>query len=176
MQSGPSRFAAADAMKKSSRHPGAGLLARVGMLALALLVSGCATLAALEGPATTDQVEADPSNVPGAAQRELAVGVDLYDKGEYVAAIRSLLTSGEIWRGPLETRVTAQKYVAFSHCLLNRPEPCKQSFSDLLRMKPDFELAAAEIGHPLWGAAFKQAKREATASGPADRALAHTSH
>jgi hypothetical protein len=84
----------------------------------------------------------------------------LYDKGDYVQALRALLTAQEIWRAPTETKVTAQKYVAFSHCLLNRPQPCKQSFRDLLRMKPDFELEAAEAGHPLWGAEFKQAKQE----------------
>ncbi len=101
----------------------------------------------------------------GGAQRDLAAGIDLYDKGDYVAAIRTLLTSREIWQAPLPTRVTAHKYVAFSHCLSNRPRPCKQSFSDLLQLQPDFELAAAESGHPLWRDAFRQAKREVGAAG-----------
>lgn len=145
-------------------------VARAGVLAGALLISGCAALGtAADGP---DSAE---------AQRELASGIVLYDKGDYVQAIRTLLTSDEIWRASLATRVAAQKYVAFSHCLSNRPQPCKQSFSDLLRIKPDFELAAAEVGHPLWGAAFRQAQREAGAikaegvAGEAAGTLAHAS-
>lgn len=133
-----------------------------GLLAALVLVSGCATLGnlttAADGASTT---QADAVG----AQRDLAAGIDLYDKGDYVAAIRTLLTSREIWQAPLPTRVTAHKYVAFSHCLSNRPRPCKQSFSDLLQLQPDFELAAAESGHPLWRDAFRQAKREVGAAG-----------
>jgi hypothetical protein len=128
------------------------LLTRAGLVAAALAISGCAHMEPVTG-SVNDGAE---------ARRELDAGVALYDKGDYVNTIRSLLTAKEIWRAPVDTRVTAQKYVAFSHCLLNRPEPCQQSFRDLLRLKPDFELAAAEAGHPMWTAAFKQAKREAT--------------
>jgi hypothetical protein len=165
VEPGSSRAAAADAVKKRARHPGARPLACLGMLAMALGLCGCATPAPLGDTAPAHAAMPD-------TQRDLAAGVDLFDKGDYLAAIRSLLTSEEIWRGPLQTRVTAQKYVAFSHCLLKRPQPCKQSFSDLLRMKPDFELAAAEVGHPLWGAAFREAKREATAASSPQRAVA----
>ncbi len=77
-----------------------------------------------------------------------------------------------IWQASLDLEVTAYKYVAFSHCLLNRPKPCQQSFSDLLRLKPDYELAAAEAGHPQWSSAFKQARQE-TAARPA-QALAQS--
>lgn len=149
--------ATADAAQQRNRHPTPALLVRAGMLAAALALAGCATL----GVPGSSTAAADSSDT-GAAQLELAAGISQYDKGEYVAAIRTLLTSDQIWRGPMDSRVTAQKYVAFSHCLLNRPQPCKQSFSDLLRMKPDFDLAAAEAGHPQWGAAFRQAKREAS--------------
>ena len=144
------------------------LLLRSALLAAATLLSACATLAT-PGAASPDS-PGEPAAVPAAdsaavvadpADLELAAGIALYDQGEYVQAIRSLLTSQWVWVAPLETRVTAQKYVAFSHCLLNRPKPCKSSFSDLLKMKPDFELAAAEAGHPQWSAAFKQAKKEA---------------
>ena len=133
---------------------------KVALVASLLAVTGCAQLN-LAGSAPVDQEQ---------AQRELDAGIALYDKGEYVGAIRSLLTAREIWRAPVQTRVTAQKYVAFSHCLLDRREPCRQSFKDLLRLKPDFELAPAEAGHPQWGAVVARAKREATSAG----ALAQT--
>jgi hypothetical protein len=136
------------------------LLTRAGLVAAALAIAGCAHLETVTGP-VTDAAE---------ARRELDAGIALYDKGDYVNTIRSLLTAKEIWRAPIDTRVTAQKYLAFSHCLLKRPEPCQQSFRDLLKLKPDFELAAAEAGHPMWTAAFKQAKREATEGGRAQLA------
>jgi hypothetical protein len=145
--------------------------ARATLVAAAVALSACATLGTADGSGGTDARGADGGGassggtaaapVAETVDQELAAGIALYDKGEYVQAIRTLLTAQQIWSGPMETRVTAQKYVAFSHCLLNRPVPCKASFSDLLRLKPDFELAAAEAGHPQWGAAFLQAKQEA---------------
>jgi hypothetical protein len=124
------------------------LLRRIALLGAGLAITGCAHF----GTVAVDEAE---------ARRELDAGIALYDQGNYVHAIRSLLTASELWRAPVPMRVTAQKYIAFSHCLLDRPQPCKQSFKDLLRLKPDFELAAAEAGHPQWGTVFAQAKREA---------------
>lgn len=149
------------------------LATRAALLAAAVAVSACATLGTADGGGGTHGHGADGgggASSGGAAaaavvetvDQELAAGIALYDQGEYVQAIRTLLTAQQIWSGPMQTRVTAQKYVAFSHCLLDRPVPCKASFSDLLGLKPDFELAAAEAGHPQWGAAFRQAKQEAT--------------
>ena len=129
---------------------GVGTSMRALLLGAALAITGCAQLDTGAGAAVNAE-----------ARSELDAGIALYDKGDYVGAIRSLLTAKEIWRAPVDTKIIAQKYIAFSHCLLERPEPCKQSFRDLLRLKPDFELAAAEAGHPLWSAAFRQAKREA---------------
>lgn len=166
------RHCRADAAPKAPRTGGGhacggrrrliGQWAGAGLLAALVLVSGCATL----GLPTTAAGEPGTTQVDAAsAERDLAAGIDLYDKGDYVSAIRTLLTSREIWQAPMPTRVTAHKYVAFSHCLSNRPQPCKQSFSDLLQLQPDFDLAAAESGHPLWRDAFRQAKREASAVG-----------
>jgi hypothetical protein len=159
------------------------LRAGVGaMLVATLVVAGCATPRAPAGadaseaaavPAAPDAPQATADLAASAAaheaaQRELLSGIALYDQGRYVDAIRSLLTSQAIWGAAIGTRVTAQKYVAFSHCLLKRPQPCRDAFKDLLRIKPDFELAAAEEGHPQWSEAFRQAKRDAAAA-PAPR-------
>jgi hypothetical protein len=145
------------------RHA-ADLLVRAALAAAVIALSACATVGAPDdnGSTTTTTIPAGASAAT-TGDRELAAGVELYDKGEYVPAIRTLLTAQEIWSGPIETRVTAQKYVAFSHCLLDRPMPCKAAFGELLKMRPGFELSAAEAGHPQWGAAFAQAKQEAAA-------------
>ncbi len=150
----------APARHRQIRAQGAWRRASGACLVIAALLAGCATQ-------ETVPVEDTPGST---AQLELAAGIAAYDAGDYVKAIRLLLTSDGIWRSSLQTRATAQKYIAFSHCLSNRPQPCKQSFSDLLRMKPDFELAAAEAGHPLWGAAFRQAKQEAAGRAGAEAA------
>lgn len=139
-------------------------LARVlvtGATMLALL-GGCATLAG-QSTAGMAGAGAEAAADEAEAKRELATGIELYDKGDYVLALRSLLMAQGIWQASRDLRVTAHKYVAFSHCLLNRPKPCKQSFSDLLALKPDFELSPAEAGHPQWSGAFKHARQEAAA-------------
>jgi len=154
----------------------AGLLAAV--LVVSMVVASCATVHAPGDPAAEAADAAaggsgaptpgagaagDPPATADTARAELATGIALYDKGAYIEAIRSLLTAQGIWHAPLETQVAARKYLAFSHCLLNRPKPCREQFRDLLRIKPDFELSTAEAGHPQWGAAFTEAKREAAA-------------
>jgi hypothetical protein len=138
------------------------LLSRTAALAAAMSMTACASLG---GPA---------ADGPGSeAQQRLAEGIAQFDQGDYVTAIRTLLTSDEIWRASLATQVTARKYVAFSHCLSDRPRLCKQSFAELLRMAPDFRLAAAEAGHPQWGAVFEQARREAGSAPGVSQAVTH---
>ena len=58
------------------------LLRRAGLLAAAIAITGCAQL----GPAAGVADEAE-------ARRELHAGMALYDKGDYVNTIRSLLTA-----------------------------------------------------------------------------------
>jgi len=166
----PARTASAG-RGKPGRAAG-GMLARAALVAAGLAMSACATLQTAGRPDSAGAGAAG-AGAPSAAQHELDAGISLYDAGEYVNAIRSLLTAQAIWHAPIETRVAAQKYVAFSHCLLKRPLPCKASFIDLLRLKPDFELTAAEAGHPQWGTVFTQAQREA-ASPAAKGASART--
>lgn len=97
---------------------------------------------------------------PGPGEQRLAEGVALYDQGKFAAAIRKLQTSREIWADEPATRIAAYKYLAFSHCVLNRRQPCRRAFDALLKLDPGFDLTAAEIGHPLWGPVFRQAKQE----------------
>lgn len=128
-------------------------------LALALL-AGCAAPGATalnDGGAPLEGTEA-------LAQEQLAEGIALYDRGDYIDSLRRLIGSQAIAAGSLSTRVTARKYVAFSQCLLDRPEPCRESFDAILAMDPSFALRPAEIGHPLWGKAYLQAKAAAEQS------------
>lgn len=124
-----------------------------------MLLSGCGALGPLGGVTASDE---------SAARQDLATGVAQYERGEFVGAIRTLLSSQPIWRGPVATRVEAHKVVAFSQCVLGRQAPCRESFAALLQLDPGFKLSAAEAGHPQWGTAFRQARRQASAGTAAD--------
>ncbi|RPH63921.1 MAG: type VI secretion protein [Burkholderiales bacterium] len=94
------------------------------------------------------------------AQQKLADGVALYDKGDFASAIRTL-QSTEIAEGDVETRVRANKYLAFSYCVTQRRALCRRSFDTALRLDDAFELEPVEAGHPVWGPVYAQARKAA---------------
>jgi hypothetical protein len=100
----------------------------------------------------------DDTPSPSAGLQE---GIRLYNDGDYNGAIRRLSTR-DVNNGPLATRLTALKYMAFSYCVTSRPGPCRQAFDRALRLDPSFDLAPGEHGHPLWGPVFTKAKQAAT--------------
>jgi hypothetical protein len=90
----------------------------------------------------------------------LREGIRLYEDGDFNGAIRRL-SARDVNNGPLPTRLTALKYMAFSYCVTSRPAPCRQAFDRALRLDPAFDLAPGEHGHPLWGPVFTKAKQAA---------------
>jgi hypothetical protein len=100
----------------------------------------------------------DDTPAPSAGLQE---GIRLYNEGDYTGAIRRL-SARDVNNGPLATRLTALKYMAFSYCVTSRPGPCRQAFDRALRLDPSFDLAPGEHGHPLWGPVFTKAKQAAT--------------
>jgi hypothetical protein len=100
----------------------------------------------------------DDAPTPSAGLQE---GIRLYNDGDYTGAIRRL-SARDVNNGPLATRLTALKYMAFSYCVTSRPGPCRQAFDRALRLDPSFDLAPGEHGHPLWGPVFTKAKQAAT--------------
>jgi len=102
-----------------------------------------------------------PAPAPAAAAGTgLQEGIRLYNDGDYNGAIRRL-SARDVNNGPLATRLTALKYMAFSYCVTSRPGPCRQAFDRALRLDPSFDLAPGEHGHPLWGPVFTKAKQAA---------------
>lgn len=91
-------------------------------------------------------------------QAALKDGIDLYNNGDYNAAIKRLGTP-EITSGPKATQLAALKYTAFSYCVTSRPTLCRQQFKKALKLDPGFDLAPGEYGHPLWGPVFTRAKK-----------------
>ena len=96
------------------------------------------------------------------AQLALEQGRQRYEQGRYEQALLWLeeaLTLG--LRNPEDT-VEAHKLAAFIACVQSRPGDCRRHFTELLAIDPDFELARAEVGHPMWGPVFSEVKRSAT--------------
>jgi hypothetical protein len=96
----------------------------------------------------------------GQKESGLREGIRLYNEGDFNGAIRRL-SARDVNNGPMNTRLTALKYLAFSYCVTSRPAPCRQAFDRALRLDPSFDLAPGEHGHPLWGPVFTKAKQAA---------------
>jgi hypothetical protein len=99
-----------------------------------------------------------PAPVANADQLALKEGTALYNNGEYNKAI-ARLSAPEIAGGSKATQLAALKYLAFSYCVSSRQVLCRQSFEKAFKLDPAFDLAPGEHGHPLWGPAFKRAKK-----------------
>ena len=141
----------------------------------AMALAGCAELPLLGGKTKggshplarevgqkREQPAARQQEQPSQAERERAAlreGIRRYNDGDFNGAIKQL-SSSDIAKGSLRTRVTALKYTAFSYCVTSRPAPCRQSFEKALRLDPAFELTPGERGHPLWGPVFVEAKSD----------------
>ena len=91
-------------------------------------------------------------------QQDLANGVKEYEDGNYAEASRLLQSSLDQGLSGKSDQVRAHKYLAFIHCVSGRDARCRNEFRAALKIDPAFELAASEIGHPVWGPVFKSVK------------------
>jgi hypothetical protein len=106
-------------------------------------------------PAPSAPAVADAS----ANDRALQTAADAYDRGEFASAIRQLTPL--VNDGALDAvqLLRALKILAFSQCSTNAVTACRQTFERALKADPNFDLLAAERGHPIWGAQFARARR-----------------
>ncbi len=93
----------------------------------------------------------------------LKEGVAMYNNGDYNGAIKRLTSANEIWgaTGSRLVQLEALKYSAFSYCVSGRQLQCRQQFEKALKIDIDFDLAAGEKGHPLWGPVFTKVQKAA---------------
>lgn len=108
------------------------------------------------------KVPPEPSFSPAAtiskAEQLLADGSELYEKGDFKAAIRKLTAARDSFADTSAEMQTSLKYLAFSYCVTGQRSLCKAQFVALLKIAPDFQLSRAEAGHPLWGPVFKDSR------------------
>jgi tetratricopeptide (TPR) repeat protein len=103
--------------------------------------------------------EAKKAAVRGAAQAALKESEELFDKGDFNAAIKKLSNTPEIFQADNDIQIPAYKYLAFSYCVTRRQTQCAENFNKAFSLDPRFELAASERGHPMWGPVYERVKR-----------------
>jgi hypothetical protein len=99
----------------------------------------------------------EASKYSTAVQRTFAEGLNLYDNGEYLAAIKKFQSS-EMSKAWPELRVRTLKYLAFSYCVTDQLQACQQAFYDAIQINPQFQLQPSERDHPIWGPIFQKAE------------------
>ncbi len=105
------------------------------------------------------------------AEQMLFDGLARYDAGDYDAALALLQEAYKEGLVAKSDQTKALKHAAFCLCLANRITPCRNEFQKIFEIDADFELTAAEAGHPSWTrtyAAARQRAREARAKAAKD--------
>ena len=116
------------------------------LIVAALVLAGCET-----GPFKTLGVARYAGN------SYLAEGELNYEEGNYKVAKRRLQFALEEGLSRPD-RIKAHKFLAFIACVSSQPLTCREEFAIALELDPNFELDAAEAGHPIWGPMFKSVK------------------
>lgn len=128
-----------------------------------------ALLAAMAGTLLQGCAAPEPASVSVAqllqrpAEHALAGGLRNYEDGAFEAAEHSFheaLSQG--LRDPRDTAV-AYKHLAFIACAFNRLTECEANFRAAFAADPNFQLSAAEIGHPIWGPVYRKVASSAHA-------------
>jgi hypothetical protein len=96
---------------------------------------------------------------PSASEKNLALALTSFDRGEYSLAMKQLkpLTTDPALDSP--DRLKAIKSLAFAQCLTRAVLACRKTFEMAFQLDPDFDLAPAEQGHPVWGPQFLHARQ-----------------
>jgi Tfp pilus assembly protein PilF len=98
------------------------------------------------------------------AESALRRGIDSYEDAEYEVAVREIQSALDRGLRTRADRAKAYKYLAFIACASDRLESCHAEFRNALEIDPNFDLAPAEAGHPVWGPVFREARLEAKAA------------
>ena len=97
----------------------------------------------------------------GKAEQLLREGLIKYDSGDYDASLKLLESAQAAGLKDKADQVRAMKFYAFSLCLKDRYRDCRAAFIKIYDVNPEFDLTAAEAGHPSWTKTFAGAKAAA---------------
>ena len=100
---------------------------------------------------------------PTIGEKMLTDAMTAYDAADYNKSVKGFQDALKETLSS-DNQLKARKFTAFSYCLSNRMTQCQQEFEKILQSQPDFDLAAAEAGHPSWGPSFRRAKTRVKAT------------
>jgi Tfp pilus assembly protein PilF len=98
-----------------------------------------------------------PSLSLGKGEQDFRGAVANYEDGAYKDAARQFQAALDAGLDAKSDRASAHKYLAFIDCVAGREKLCRDEFRKALDADPDFDLAPAEAGHPIWGPALFKA-------------------
>lgn len=122
------------------------------LAAAVLLLAGCES-----APIKAIQQEFKALFKKNEGEPQLAAGVSSYENGNYAQSARELQAALDAGLSNPD-QVRAHKYLAFINCVSGRQTACRNEFRKAVAIDPDFELAPAEAGHPIWGPVFEGVK------------------
>lgn len=99
-----------------------------------------------------------------AAQKLLDQGLAKYNDGDFAGAAATLQQAVAEGLAEKDEQLNALKHAAFSYCLLSKWVQCRGEFNRIYEIDPDFELTAAESGHPSWRNTYAAARKRAQAA------------
>ena len=133
-------------------------IAVIALLSLGL--SGCPDTKTVAPPPPPPEPTAEERAAmarEAAGRRHVDLGIAHFEAGNYAEAEHMLLTP-EVWQASSDQQLRALKFLAFTYCVSERPQLCRQSFERAFQLDPEFDLEPAEQGHPLWGQAYAEAR------------------
>src|SRR5690349_4587410 len=142
-------------------------IARFLPVAALLLLAACAEMPKFGAAQPEAQKPAAPQitedMLRDRAKEQLLAGVKFYEAGEFDSAQKSLTSSLEHGLLPKPDQARARKLLAFIHCVLGREALCRDEFRKAFEIYPDFQLTAAEDGHPIWGPVYRNVRTQLVA-------------
>ena len=149
--------------------------------AVALACAGCSSTTVQQGAKPSQNAARSIAAVPERAKGPLVIpeaplakgkqdlerAIKSYEEGAYKPAARQLQAALDLGLDANTDQAAAHKYMAFIVCVSGREKACRDEFRKALDADPNFELAPAEAGHPIWAAVLRSVRSEATIKGRA---------
>jgi tetratricopeptide (TPR) repeat protein len=135
------------------------------LCALAISLAACTMPQKAANPPPPAPVPVVDPQVALRAKTDAAYNAGLaeYANGNYDESIRQFMTALDLGALEQPRQLEARKHMAFSHCVQKRPDRCRNEFSILLAINPNFDLKPTENGHPDWGSVFTTEKQRVLA-------------
>jgi tetratricopeptide (TPR) repeat protein len=136
-------------------------MTRLAIACLAFVATACT----VPGTTSPDAPKSPTPQITEAVLRErakeqLATGITQYAAGDYENALKNLTSSLDHGLLSKVEQSNARKHLAFIHCAAGREAPCRDEFRKAFEINSEFQLSAAEDGHPIWGPVYRNVRTQ----------------